>query len=82
MKNVINQTVESISIAELLKYATTGASNPIKILRNSVWARFYEICDAVESDDTTRRMVIDFVTTKKLSKARLTKLRKFLRQQA
>lgn len=74
-------TITSPDILSLLQYAVAGKSAAVLKLKESVWAQFDGIFDAIEGNDTTRQMVIDFMTIKKLSKSRLAKLRNFLRQQ-
>ena len=82
MKPVSEWPINSSSIVGLIKHAITGKSRAVKVLRDSVWARFYDVCDAVEDNDTIRQMTVDYFKAKKISKGRLTKLRKFLREQA
>lgn len=76
-----DQPILSTSIVKLIEHAITGKSKAVNVLRERVWASVFDICDAIEEDDTIKQMVRDYLATNELSKGRLAKLRKFLRQQ-
>ena len=76
----MSETVTSQNIVGIIRIATAGKSKTIQNLNRLVWSRFYAVCDSIETNPTFRQMAFDYANTQKLSKKRLAKLRRFLRE--